>query len=1041
MKKFLAYVLCCFCLLVLSAKIVAQNKTVVVQGRILDSDKKPVSGVTVAELDDDGRTIKAAKTDIDGNFSLAVTNINHKLSFSHISFKTQDLSIGTRTTFDLTLQPVERNLENVVVVASRKTDNGMVSINERNSTIAQSHISAKELEEMQSASIDQALQGRLPGVDITANSGDPGAGMQIRIRGTSSINSSTNPLIVVDGMPFETTIPSDFNFGAADEIGYAQLLNIAPSDIRDITILKDAAATAVWGSRAANGVIVITTKRGTVGKPSFTYTLKASLTKQPDAIPMLNGDQYSTLIPEEYMNSTGTPLNTLTVKEFQYDPNDPYWFYNYSNNTDWINSITKTGYAQDHNISMTGGGEKARYFASLGYFNQQGTTVGTYLNRMNTRINLDYIVSQRIRFKSDLSFSYTDNNRSFADNLRDIAYRKMPNMSIFEYDEYGNFSGNFFSPANNIQGQYSGISSSNNISGTVNPLAVAKDAKFNILTQRVTPHFNLQYDILKTVLLATFDVQFDINNTGNKSFLPQTATGRPWTEVSVNRAYNGDLDVFNVQTKTNLVYTPKLKNEKNDLITFISLNTYDNKYTSQEVLTSNTASSILQDPSSPSRTQNAESKLSAGVSQTRSVGLLLNGQYSFNDKYILNAGVRADGNSRFGPAYRYGLFPSASMRWRVSGEKFMQKYQKWVDELSLRASYGQSGNAPRNDYTYFSRYNTFNWTYLGQSAVYPSNMELKNLRWETIVGVNVGVDFSFFKKSISGDVEFYQNRTKNMFFPGLQISSFTGFNSVDMNVGTMDNQGFELGLNTTPYKSKLWQWDVNFNVARNINVIREISDLYPRDKGNIEANGQYKTYMQVNNPFGSFYGFRYLGVYKDQQSTIATDAGGKPILGPNGQTVYMTFNYPSINYRFQPGDAMYEDINHDGNINYQDIVYLGNSNPKFTGGFGSSLQYKGQWKLTAFFNYRYKVDVVNGTKMLTTNMYSFDNQSTAVLRRWRKEGDVTDIPRAMYRAGYNWLGSDRYVENASFLRFRSLTVRYTAPKKISDKLKLKNLSG
>jgi hypothetical protein len=239
----------------------------------------------------------------------------------------------------------------------------------------------------------------------------------------------------------------------------------------------------------------------------------------------------------------------------------------------------------------------------------------------------------------------------------------------------------------------------------------------------------------------------------------------------------------------------------------------------------------------------------------------------------------------------------------------------------------------------------------------------------------------------------------------------------------------------------LWQVDFNFNIARNENIIREISEFYPRDKGNIEANGQYKTFMQINNPFGSFYGFRYLGVYSDLESTIAKDAGGKPIVGPNGQTIYMKFNYPSISYQFQPGDAIYEDINHDGNINYQDIVYLGNSNPKFTGGFGGAVNYKGAWKLTAFFNYRYDYDVVNGTKMSTTNMYSFDNQSTAVLRRWRKEGDVTDIPRALYRAGYNWLGSDRYVEDASFLRFRTLTLRYTVPKKIVDKMKFKNLSG
>ena len=1042
MNKVFYQLLCCLTLIAFCSSVHAQNdKAVTVQGKILDSDKKPVHDVTVAEIDAEGRTIRAVKTDIEGGFAIKIGSTSHKLTFSHISYKRIEFGIGTRTVFNITLEGLNKDLDNVVIVSQRKTDNGMVQIAEKNLTTAQSKISAKELEEMQAASIDQALQGRLAGVDITAASGDPGAGMQIRIRGTSSINSSSDPLIVVDGMPYETQVPSDFNFGASDEVGYAQLLNIAPSDIREITILKDAAATAIWGSRAANGVVVISTKRGSVGRPTLTYTLKASLMKQPDAIPMLNGDQYSTLIPEAYMNSTGTPLNTTTIKEFQYDPNDPYWFHNYANNTNWLDAITQTGRAQDHNISMTGGGEKARYFASLGYFNQKGTTVGTDLSRMNTRINLDYVVSSRIRFKSDLSFSYTDNNQNFAANLRDIAYRKMPNMSIYEYDEYGNFSGNYFTPAINIQGQYGGINNKNEVGGTINPLALARNAKNNVISKRVTPHFNLQYDLKKDVLMATFDVQFDINNIKTASFLPQSATGRPWTEPSVNRAYNGDLDVFNVQTKTNLVYTPQLRNADHNLMTFVSLNTYDNKTTAQEVLTSNTASIILQDPSSPSRTQNAEARIIAPQAQTRSVGLLLNGQYGYKEKYIINAGLRGDGNSRFGPDNRYGLFPSISGRWRVSGEGFMKRFEKWIDDLSLRASYGQSGNAPRKDYTFFSTYSTFQWTYLGQAGVFPSNMELSNLKWETIVGQNAGINLSMFKRRITMDVEFYKNRTKDMFYNDLLISSFTGFNTVNLNVGTMDNQGFEVGLNTIPYKSKDWQVDFNFNIARNVNMIREISEFYPTEKGNIEANGQYKTFMQVDNPFGSFYGFRYLGVYKDAASTVARDPNGKPIVGPNGQTVYMKFNYPSIGYTFQPGDAIYEDVNHDGNINYQDVVYLGNSNPKVTGGFGASVTWKGALKVTAFFNYRYGYDVVNESKMLTSNMYSFDNQSTAVLRRWKKEGDVTDVPRAMYRSGYNWLGSDRYVEDASFLRFRTLTARYTFPKKTLSKLKLKNLSA
>ncbi|HVG40804.1 MAG TPA: SusC/RagA family TonB-linked outer membrane protein, partial [Chitinophagaceae bacterium] len=961
MKKFLNLFFCIFSFAIgINTANAQQAPSITVQGKVLDRDKKPIQGVTVAEIDDEQRTLRAATTDVEGNFAIRISNKKNKLSFSYIGHKSVIQNIGDRTSFTINMETVGGDLGEVVVVAQRKTDNGMVAIPERSLTTAVTKINAKDMEEMQATSIDQALQGRLPGVDITASSGDPGAGMQIRIRGTSSINSSNDPLIVVDGMPYETQIPSDFNFGTADELGYASLLNIAPSDIREITILKDAAATAIWGSRAANGVLVISTKRGAIGKPVITYTFKGTMSIKPDAIPMLSGDQYSTLIPEEYMNRTGTPLNTQTVKEFQYDPNDPYWYYNYGNNTNWVDAISRRGNTMDHSIAMNGGGEKARYYASVGFLNQKGTTIGTDLSRISTRINLDYVVSDRIKFRTDLSFSHTDNNRNFvnssnnSDGIRNIAYIKMPNMGVKEYDEFGNLTPNYFSPAANIQGQYP---------RTYNPVAMALAARNNIITERVTPHFNLQYDIIKSILITTFDVQFDINNTKNKTFLPQIATGRPYTETVVNRAYDGDVDVFNVTTKTNFVFTPRIKNEKHSLISYLSLYSYDNKSVSQEALTSNTASSELQDPSIPSRTQNQDLRLIAGSSQTRNIAATLSGQYSFMDKYIVNLGVRGEGHSRFGPAHRYGLFPSISTRYRISAEPFMLRFRKNLDELSIRASYGQSGNAPRRDYSFYNVYGNFDWSYLGQAGVYPANMELQNLTWETIVGQNLGFNLIMFKNRLNLDIEVYKNRTKNLFFNGLQISSFTGFNSVDMNVGTMDNQGWELGLNTTPYRSKSISVDFNFNISQNINMIREISEFYPREKGNITTNGQYKTYMQVNNPFGSFYGFKYAGVYKDKEATISRDAKGQPIIGPNGQIVYMRFNYPATDYMFQPGDAMYEDINHDGNINYMDVVYLGNGSPKLTGGFGSSVTYKGNLKLTAFFNYRYDYDVVNGTKM------------------------------------------------------------------------------
>ena len=320
-------------------------------------------------------------------------------------------------------------------------------------------------------------------------------------------------------------------------------------------------------------------------------------------------------------------------------------------------------------------------------------------------------------------------------------------------------------------------------------------------------------------------------------------------------------------------------------------------------------------------------------------------------------------------------------------------------------------------------------------------MELTDLRWETLTGKNLGLNLQMFDKRFQIDVDVYQNRTKDLLFRNLDVTTISGYNNIsDQNVGVIDNQGWEIGLYTTPIKTDKWKVDFNFNISRNENIIREISEFFPSESGNVDRNGQFKRFLQTDNPFGSFYGYRFKGVYPDLASTQARDANGDIIVGPNGQTVFMRFNYPSIDYVFQPGDAIYEDVNHDGNIDCRDVVYLGNSNPKFSGGFGPNITFDKKFKLLLFFTYRLDYDIVNGTDMLTTNMYSFDNQSTATLSRWRNPGDVTNMPRAVYGAAYNWLGSDRYVEDASFLRFRSATFSYNFDKEFLKKLKLDDLN-
>ncbi|MFC6859496.1 SusC/RagA family TonB-linked outer membrane protein [Zunongwangia sp. SCSIO 43204] len=1008
-----------------SSILFAQEQQMVIRGTVIDENtKEPVAGATIIEQDKEKRTITGVVSDFDGNFAIKIKNSSNNLSVSILGYESKTLPITNERQITIELKSSIDQLDEVRISMQKKaTETGLLNIAERNQTTSVVTVEASDIETSQAASIDEALQGRMPGVDIVATSGDPGAGMQIRIRGTSSITGSSNPLIVVDGMPYETEVPDDFNFGSADAQGYAALLNIAPTDIENISVLKDAAATAMWGARAAAGVLIINTKRGSVGKPRIGYTFRGTYSELPKTIPMLNGDQYSQLIPEAFMNRNGVPLNTLTTKEFQYDPQEVYFYKNYGNNTNWIDAVTQTGLTGEHNLSLQGGGEKARYFTSVGYYDSKGVVKGTGYQRINGRLNLDYVVSDRIRFKTDIAYTHNNTDRNY-ENITGEAYTKMPNMSIYEFNEQGELTPNYFTPAQNIQGLYP---------GTFNPLAMAEYATNEQVSERIVPHFNLNVELIPKRLISTFDLQFDFNSTKTKTFLPQIATGRPITETVVNRASDADVDVTSVTTKTNFIYTPDF-GEDQDLQAILSLQTNDYRYESHNAMTSNTASSFLTDPSVPSRTQNSTLDLNARSLQSRNVAGLINAQYSLLDRYIVNAGVRADGNSKFGPANRYAVFPSISSRWRVSGEPFMEQYD-WIDDLSVRASYGQSGRAPSNDYGYFSNYTNYNTQYLGYNGVYPSNIQLTNLRWETLTGKNLGFNLQMLDRRIILDVDLYQNTTEDLIFRNLDLTTVSGYSNIDRNVGTIDNQGWEIGLYTTPIKTDKWNVDFNFNIAHNQNVIREISEYFPNESGNVTVNGEFKRFLQIDNPFGSFYGYRFKGVYPDLESTQAKDANGNVITGPNGQIVYMRFNYPNTDYIFQPGDAIYEDINKDGNIDSRDVVYLGNSNPKFVGGFGPTVTLNNQFKLLLYFTYRLDFDVVNGTDMVTTNMYNWDNQSTAVLSRWRNPGDQTDIPRAINGAGYNWLGSDRYVEDASFLRFRSVTFSYNFSKSF-----LKNLN-
>lgn len=1024
------------------------QERIIISGTITDKSGEPLIGSTIIERDKDNRTLSSAITDFDGNFVINVRNPNNTLVIRYVGFNERLVVPGTHRVLKVTLEDDTKSLKELVVTAQSQRNIGGLNIDDRDLSMAVSKISIEELEGVHASSIDDALQGRLAGVDIIGGTGNPGGGMSIRIRGLTSLNGNNEPLIVVDGIPLETNIgsSSNFDFASATEEEFSQMLNIPPSDIQDIVVLKDAAASAIYGSRAANGVLMITTKRGTIRPPKIDFQSTFTINAPRKAMPTLSGFEYVTLVNEAMYNA-GRVLNTATYPEFAYDPNNPEYYYNYSNNTDWVGALTRTGYAQDYNVSLSGGSSKVRYRFSAGYWDETGTSIGTGFQRLNTRANLNYTVSDKLRFVADIAYTHSTTQSNFipeasnniTGDLWSKAYIKMPNQSIYYYNVYGEMTSQYFTPYTNIQGRYPNV---------YNPIAMAYDSNVSKTSDSALPKFSLIYDITNQIQFS-FDVGLAINNNKTQLYLPQTASGLEWNNASTNWASDRDDDSFTVQSYTKLRWIPKFKDEKvHRLIGLVGLNTYDNRGNSYSSSSSNLPSVSLQDPSIASRVYPSGSAYS-GFSQSRQLSLYANLNYTFLDRYIIYGSLRTDGDSKFGKNYRYGVFPAISGRYRISGESFMKDIN-WINDLSVRASWGLNGNPPRYNYMFYSQYSNYDWNYIGNVATYPASISLDNLHWEITSQKNLGLNFVLLKERVNMEFEYYTKTT----IDGIGTSalpSTSGFSAATMNLNTIENRGWEFSLNSTPYRDKDWKVDLNFNVARSQNFLRKLSEYSSTESGSWQTNGSYLTRNELNQPYGSFYGYQYNGVYLNSEQTIAKDKSGSNIytMADNGQMVpvYMKFNYPSIGYTFQPGDARYVDINNDGNINLQDVVYLGDYNPLFTGGFGPTIRYK-EFSLSGWFYFRYGNDVINLTRMNMEKMYNFDNQSKAVLKRFRtvyepgteSEAPADLLPRALYQAGYNWLGSDRFVEDGSFLRWKTATFRYNLPKKMAKAIGIEDMN-
>lgn len=1009
-----------------------------VQGTISSAtDGEALISATVVEVDNNKRIINATITDVNGHYVIKIKSPSNKLVYSYIGFVPQEVEIGSQQKIDMVLQENLQMIDEVVITAEKKHNDGTFSIPQREVSTAVQTISTKAFEGVNVTSIDDALQGRVAGLDIIANSGDPGAGTTMRIRGATSINSNSQPLIVLNNIPYEVEIDPSFDFASANQEQYANMLSINPDDIEEITVLKDASATAVWGSKGANGVLVIKTKKGSRGPTKVQYSYRLTGAIQPKGLNMLNGDDYSMLVKQAYFNPYQDEY-AANVREFLYDPNFSE-YQNFNNNTDWVSEVTKPAFKHDHYMTVSGGGQRARFRISGGFLNQSGTVIGQQLDRVSSRAYLDYSVSERIKFITELSFTYSDNDRNY-ENLLGIAYRKMPNVGVYQQDLQGNNTSVFYNIARESQLHQ-------DQRDLQNPVALAKLAKNNLKNYRILPTFRLQYDLLdpeEHKLQYNMYVSFDVNNDKVSKFLPREAINYTWNDRRVNLAESYDNESMTVMADNNITWQPRLNNTDHTVLLYGSFQIRTGNNASQGTGITNLPSGELTDASSVGYLDGFSSSRYA----YRSNALTARGHYSYKNRYILGFTFRRDGSTKFGNNNKFGNFPGVSAKWILSDEPFMGSVINWMSTMAFRVSWGISGNEPWEEYLHFSRYSPYE-SYIDMPATRPTTLRLSELKWETTTSLNYGLDLGFLNDRIVFDVNFYNKRTEDLLFRNLRIPSSSGFYSVPVqNVGIMDNNGWEVNFYTDrAIKAGDFGIDFNFNLSNYVNTIIELrDDVLANVNGDFSyGNGSYLSRIQEGNSFGSVYGFRYLGVYRyndyipgiQENAPVARDENGEVFTDEDGEPLPMYFAYGRSNaYEFRGGDARYEDINHDGNIDELDIVYLGNSNPKVNGGFGTTLRFK-SLSLTAFFNFRYGNKIVNTARMYAENMYTLNNQSLSVNWRWRKDGDETEMPRALYNYGYNWLGSDRYVEDGSFVRLKYLTLNYSIPQ---NKLKKLNMS-
>ena len=1077
-----------------------------ISGKVEDA-MGPVMMANVVERDANNRIVSATQTDMMGNFSMQIKNPKNKLVISYVGSKTKVLTIGDQKTFNVKLEDEKTTLHEVTV-KGRRTKSGGLNIDKREISVSQQTMNMAEVEGMAFTSADEALQGEIAGLDIVANSGNLGAGTSMRLRGVSTLSGNAEPLIVVDDKIFEYDA-ADFDPENLDEEKFSSMLAVSVDDIAEITVLKDAAATAIWGSQGANGVIQITTKRGSRGKPKVTLGYKFTGTWMPSGYDLLNGDNYTMMLKEEFYNPTQSSTATSTINEINYVPAESWAeANNWNKNTDWVKEISQFGAQHEANFNISGGGQKATFRISASYNHQLGMIIKQRMDRLTTRLVLDYNVSDRIRFSTNFALTYTDNLKNYTygsskngnsnNNLLAMALAMAPNASVYRYDRYDNNTGEYFLMNPTVSGMTpdDGNYTSTQLQDVVaigNPVAYANRSWQKEQTYSIVPDFNIKYELLGTENgkhRLTFDgrVYFDIYAYSKPTFMPGSLSNGSYTDSDYNFITNTETNQFKMGSRMQLTFTPAFKNEDFYLTmrAYYEAGTQKNTY---QYVGQNSIPNGIESATIDARLLGMDNQPSSTKSAWQD--FVYNAHFSYKSRYSVGFTLRGDGNSKFGPKNPWFYSPSVSLRYNLSEEPFFKPLRSVVSMFGLRGSWGITGSSSVAVDNYFNQYTSRAGRYGTTYYTSMSGMKLDDLRPQKKIGLNLGFNLGLLDDKFEVDVNLYKENTKDLIMRGIPIPTSATWNTSTTlsfgNVGEMENRGWELTVSANKFiKVKKFSVSASFNLAQNINKLLEMDQ---RVLDNLNSQPSYSrrgassvlSRVVVGDPLCSIYGFNSLGVFQysydyltnyntkqlqlqaqakargesydwnyeawiNQQLAegktfpIATDEDGKVIMTNTGVPKHLTYYYGETEYEFKGGDAIYEDVNHDGTVNELDIKYLGNSLPKMQGGFSLTLQY-GNWKMVGRFNYRWGNKIINTARMGLESMYGTQNQCSSVTYRWRKDGDVTPIPRALYGMGYNYQVSSRFVEDGSFLRLNNLQISYSVPKNAIKKLGLSTLTA